>query len=187
MCAINVAAPNYSVCTCTVIGNRYILWSYYSTSWKMIRYMIFQVNISIHLQSIESWRGFCFVSHSFSKGKATRELRILRFDLTSLTWIINKTLHQLMPPMSSCWWMPAANVPGPGTRVLCSSAECKCPLLSLFAAHGSQLSVCAPLSCCQLWWSSWHHHDHLLVTADAAHQDDSPGHLGQDDGLLSQR
>ena len=38
MCAIiNVATPNHSVCTCTVIGNGYILWSYCSTSLKMIQ------------------------------------------------------------------------------------------------------------------------------------------------------
>ena len=30
MSAINMATPNYSVCACTVIGNRYILWSYFS-------------------------------------------------------------------------------------------------------------------------------------------------------------
>lgn len=78
--------------------------------------------------------------------------------------------------------MPAAaNVPGPGARE-CSSAQCKCPPpLSLFAADASQCPLRSRVGSCD------GHHDPLLVTADAAHQDDCPGHLGQDDRLLSQR
>ena len=185
MCAIiNVATPNYSVCTCTVIGNGYILWSYYSSSLKMIRNDF----LSQHLHSLMiHWKLkrflLCFPLLPLRKSsrKATRELRILRFDLASLTWIINKTLHQLIPLMcSSCWRMPAANVAGPGTRE-CSRAECSVPPLSLFAAHGSQCVLRSQVGSCD------DHHDHLPVTADAAHQDDCSGHLGQDDGLLSQR
>ena len=55
------------------------------------------------------------------------------------------------------------------------------PRLSLFAADASQCPLRSRVGSCD------GHHDPLLVTADAADQDDCPGHLGQDDRLLSQR
>ena len=57
------------------------------------------------------------------------------------------------------------------------------PPLSLFAALGSQCVLRSQVGSCD----DHHDHDRLPVIADAAHQDDCPGHLGQDDGLLSQR
>ena len=47
--AINMATPNYSVCTCPVIGNRYILWSYYSTQLRKYYGIIFQFTTSLFI------------------------------------------------------------------------------------------------------------------------------------------
>ena len=73
---------------------------------------------------------------------------------------------------SSCWQPPMS----PSVRAReCSGAECSVPL-----------SICGSCSQCLLHSQVGScHHD--PVTADAAHQDDCPGHLGQDDRLLSQR
>ena len=75
---------------------------------------------------------------------------------------------------SSCWQPPLS----PSVRAReCSGAECSVPL-----------SICGSCSQCPLHSQVGScHHDQDPVTADAAHQDDCPGHLGQDDRLLSQR
>ena len=41
MSAINMATPNYSVCACTGIGNRYILWNYFSPQLGILYGIIF--------------------------------------------------------------------------------------------------------------------------------------------------
>ena len=84
MPAITEATPNYSVCACTVIGNRYILWSYSSTQLGKWYGIIFLCDISPFINApLKVEEVFALFPHFFSKSKATWELsRILRFDLT---------------------------------------------------------------------------------------------------------
>ena len=140
-----MATPNYSVCACTVIGNRYILWSYSSTQLGKWYGIIFLCNISPFINApLKVEEVFALFPTSSQNQKPLESWE--SWDLTwldSLTWIINKTLHpcphhvgsRQCPPVSGLASAPVLSAVSP----------------SLYLRL--MLSVSAPLSSWQL--SSW--------------------------------
>ena len=124
-----MATPNYSVCACTVIGNRYILWSYSSTQLGKWYGIIFLCDISPFINApLKVEEVFALFPTSSQNQKPLESWE--SWDLTwldSLTWIINKTLppcpHHVgsrqCPPVSGLASAPLLSAVSP----------------SLFAAH----------------------------------------------------